>query len=542
MEYSKLLLVLCLIIALTKAIPVPPANPSEVLGENEPLNNDEAGLAPEVAPANEEEQAEIPQVTEVEAPNFEEKQEPEGEPAPEQIQEAEEVPETEQTVAAEPAQEPAQEEPIFVDPEADQEPQDISADTNTVVSENIGNITNDILGSVSFNIKSALEEELGTEANDEATNGLINNVIVDVLSKTSDDIKEAVGKILENDMNSGDNFQGIAADAASKVAEVLGHNVLTSIASNINFNLDFENISKNVLSSTTENVQKFIEKNLEASKAVVDSNITNDSTLTNDSSEDVTVSNATDIATMVTNGVSYLIKSTLCEALGAEAKDSCENVANSVIVSVAGVLNDIVKNSINSASGNGLNIACSAIPAEVFQQLTGVVTEAVSSQIGKDQENGNISNIANSVLTLIINSVEKLLCDGRTDSTEENGSVIIKDITGLATHIINKVNNINDDVVSTLNNEKQESETTSGSIISSVSGIQEGIKSEANGEQPAEEKPAEEQPAEEQPAEEQQPTEEQPAEEQPAEEQQAVDAEVVPQKLAFKRPENMPYY
>jgi len=483
MEYSKLFLVLCLIFALSKAIPLPPTDPNTFLEETG-LSNDQNAVAEGA------DEGAAPAVKEVVAPNYEEEKEAEA-PAAEEQQQIEAAPEAEAPAAEEqqqieaapeaeaPAAEeqqvesaPAQEEQIIIDAEADQEPQDISTDTNGVVSDNIGNITNDVLSNVSFAIKSSLEEELGTEANDEATNGLINNVIVDILEKTSDDIKTTVGEILNNDMNKG-QFEQIANEAATKVADVLGNNVLTSIASNINFNLDFEKIAKNVLSSTTENVQNFIQKSLNTSKAVVDK------TMTNENSDDITISNAADIATMVTNGVSYLLKSTLCESLGDGAENVCENLANSIIVSVAGKLNDIIKSSISAnTSGSGLTVACSAIPGEVFKQLTDVVANAITSQLGNSENSDpeNISKISNNVLTVIINSVNNLLCTGRTDG-EESGSVLIKDITGLATHIINKVNYMNEDVTSSLREEKSPA-PVSGNIASGISDIQEGIKTE----------------------------------------------------------------
>jgi outer membrane biosynthesis protein TonB len=166
------------------------------------------------------------------------------------------------------------------------------------------------------------------------------------------------------------------------------------------------------------------------------------------------------------------------------------------------------------------------------------------------------------------------------NNEDESGSIIIKDINGLATHIINKINNMNDDVVSTLRNEKEENQNVSGDIASGISNIQESLKTEVetNGvpeqqpelpqtdeQQPAEE-PQQEQPVEEQqeqPVEEQeQPVEEQQEQpvdeqqEQPVDEQQEqlVDEqqineegevnEIVPEKLAFKfvRPANMPVY
>ncbi|ORX43428.1 hypothetical protein BCR36DRAFT_586706 [Piromyces finnis] len=430
MEYSKLLLALCLFVALIKAIPIPPSEPSIFLEEN---GVEEVGVEEEFA-----------QVTEIPFDNEQE--------------------ETTEIQAAEPV-----DEPIFIDAEADQEPQDISTDTNNVVAENIGNITNDVLGSVSYSVKTALEEELGTETNDSATNNIVNDVVIDLLTKTSEEIKTAVGSILENDIENTD-FQTIASDAAEKVAEILGHNVVTSIASNLDINIDYENIAKNVLSSTTESVQDFIKKSLDTSKAVVDQ------TMTNESSDDLAISNANDIATMVTNGVSYLIKSTLCESVDNELGEVCENLTNDIIISAAGILNEIISSNIKAAYGNGLTVSCSAIPSEVFEKLTGVIVNSIGTQIGSSDAD-NISKIANSILTVIINSIEDLLCANRADASE-NGSVLLKDITGIATHIINKVNNINDDVVSTLNDEKEQSNVISGSIANGISEIQETLKEE----------------------------------------------------------------
>ncbi|ORX87575.1 hypothetical protein BCR32DRAFT_289230 [Anaeromyces robustus] len=351
-----------------------------------------------------------------------------------------------------PAQPPvihtSQDEPIYVDPEADQVPKDISTDTMGAVSDNIGNITNDIIGNISYNIKTALEKELGTETNDESSNDMINNVVVDLLTATAEDLKVAIGDLLNNDLNTGD-FETIAKETGLKVAQVLGHNVITAIAKNINLNLDFEDIANNVLNDTSENVSSFVKKALLTSEAVVED------TTTNETSTDISVSNANDVSTMVTNGISYLIKSTLCQNLGdANAASVCENIANTVIVSGAGILNKVISGAINSATGGGLSIACSLIPGELFKQLLGTLTNAIAGAINKDDENA--SAIANNVITIIINTVENLLCGGKTAAatgSDNVGSVIIKDIAGLANHIINKVNYMNEDVANSLRKE-----------------------------------------------------------------------------------------
>lgn len=378
-----------------------------------------------------------------------------------------------------PAQPPAipstQDEPIFVDPEADQEPKDISTDTMGAVSDNIGNITNDIIGNISYNIKTALEKELGTETNDESSNDMVNNVVVDLLNTTADQLKAAVGELLNNNLNSGD-FEKIAKETGLRVAEVLGHHVITAIAKNININLDFEDIAKNVINDTSSNVSDFVKKSLDTSEAVVEN------TTSNETSSDISVSNANDVSTMVTNGISYLIKSNLCQNLGdANAAQLCENIANTVIVSSAGILNKVISGAINSATGGGLSIACSIIPGEIFKQLLGTITNAIAGAINKDDENA--ATIANNVITIIINTIENLLCGGKSaDNSGDVGSVIIKDVAGLANHIINSVNTMNENVSKSLIKEMKVENIpdVSDNISNAIANIQSAIVQASN--------------------------------------------------------------
>jgi len=529
MDYSKLLLFLCLFIALVKTVPLPPLDPASLLGDDIeeegdvelpplppntegvdlppiPPNTEEVDLPP-IPPNTEEvdlppippntEEVDLPPIPpNTDLPDENENEEVELPPLPPNTDlpggDEDTLPPAELEIDSPEGadapfdislenpdgpvevENPAQpEEPIYVDPEADQEPQDISTDTNGAVADNIGNITNEIIGIISYAIKSSLENELGTEANDESTNGFINNVVVDLFNKHADEIKSAIGEILNNDINNGD-YESIASEAANKVADILSVDILDAIASNLNFNLDFEKISDNVLNGTTENVKEFIMKSLETSDAVVDD------TLTNETSDDIAISNANDIATMVTNGVSYIIKNNLCESLGEQLGGVCENLANTIIVSIAGILNNIVTSSIDSASGNGLTIACSIIPSDVFKELTGVVTEAITGQFEKNGnvDTENINKIANNILTIIINAIEDLLCADRQEN--DFGSVIIKDIGGLASHIINRVNSINDEVTSTLNDENT-SENAIGGIATGFSDLQNTIKDSIEG-------------------------------------------------------------
>ena len=403
MEYSKLLIVLCLFIAIINALPVPPTDPSSFLEENEVLV---------------------------------------------ETQEEEEITET-----------PAQEEPV------DEEPVFVNTDVNSVVADNIGNITNDILGTVSFAIKTALEKELGSESNEASTNGAVNDVIVDLLNKTSDSIKSTVDNILETDIGNTD-LKSIATDTADKIGEILGQDMVGSIFENINDKLDIKGKldavdAKKILGNTVKSVEDFLNKNLETTKAVVEK-----------TSDDVieSISNANDIASVVTNGVSYLIKSTLCESLENDDKEICNNLSESVIENSATIINEIISSNINLVSGEGLTVACALIPSDVFEKLTSVVVNAITDKIDGEK----VSTITNKILTIIINSIEDLLCANKIDAVKA-GSVLLKDVSSIATHIINKVNNINTGVVSSLN-DKETNSAVATNIANDISGIQESLK------------------------------------------------------------------
>jgi len=158
-----------------------------------------------------------------------------------------------------------------------------------------------------------------------------------------------------------------------------------------------------------------------------------------------------DIASLVTNGISNLIKNNLCATLGNGANDLCESISSTIINSISGILKGVIKASINTATGNTLTIACSIIPSEIFRKLSSVVVNAISSQIGKSGGNSeNVNNIANNVLTVIINSVENLLCDGV--STNGAGDAIINDISSFINKITNKSKYMNTDVANGISN------------------------------------------------------------------------------------------
>jgi len=358
-------------------------------------------------------------------------------------------------------------------PSFEQEPQDISIDANVDVDSKIDDISNDVLSSISYSVKSSIEKDLGSKPNDSSTNGMVNKVVVDLLSKTSDKIKSAISGILKKDIQHID-FQTIANKAAGKVNEVLGNDVLVDIASNIK-NVDYKNVANNVLSNTADSVQDFIKKSLDAGKSIV-----------NQLSDEVSISDTTGISEMVTNGVSFLIKRTLCESLDDNIKENCNNLSKGIIVSSVEILNKIISSNIKAASGNSISVACSVIPSEVFEKLPSVISNAVSTISGSANDN-DVNKITNTILTVIINSIESLLCSEK-HNTNENGIVLLNDIGSLANNIIRKVNGINNDIVLTLNDKKGKENNISSSIASIISDIQNTIKDKVEAEQPVDEK------------------------------------------------------
>jgi len=327
--------------------------------------------------------------------------------------------------------------PVF-EPEV-AEPVDIGTDANSVISNNVDNFVNVILGNISFAIKNVLEEELGVEQNDDNANPIINDVIVNVLSQTGDEITNAVNSVLGNGVD--DETEVAAEETANKVAEVLKDKVAAAIASVEN--VDAESATQKILEKVTEIVKDYIHKNIEVSKIVVEE------TLTNESSEDIAVANINDIATMVTNSVGHIIKSNLCINLDDGLTTICENLANSIVEAISPALNEIVANQISTTEEKALAIGCALIPPEIFAgKLVEIVNEVIANQLQTE----NPAKTGIPVLALVVNLVENILCVDRTSDVNDEGHVVLRDVSTIANHIIEKVNYINEDIAANIDN------------------------------------------------------------------------------------------
>jgi len=185
-----------------------------------------------------------------------------------------------------------------------------------------------------------------------------------------------------------------------------------------------------------------------------------------------------DIASLVTDGVSNLIRTNLCSTLNnAGVNNLCENISAKVTSAISGILNKVIKSSINSATGNTLTIACAILPSEVFQQLEGTIKNVISSQISKIND-ANVSTIANNILTVIVNTVSNLLCN--KGSTNSSGNVIIDNISNLFNSITQKANNINSSVASYMQDGNQYGNSDSQNIANGIANVQKAIKMEYN--------------------------------------------------------------
>lgn len=192
------------------------------------------------------------------------------------------------------------------------------------------------------------------------------------------------------------------------------------------------------------------------------------------------ISEDTDVASIVTDLVSQLIKNNLCSTLSNGANSLCEELSTNIINSISDILTKGINTSINSFTGNSLSIACSIIPNELFKSLTSTVATAISTTIAKNNggDAENASTITNNVITIIVNTVSKLLCSGNSSSTTDdgNGNVIINNISNLINNITQKASYINSNVSSSLINGSELAEGTDKNIADGFSNIQNSIK------------------------------------------------------------------
>lgn len=287
------------------------------------------------------------------------------------------------------------------------------------ISENVQGYVDYILSNISYTIKTVLEQELGSEVNAPATIDAVNGVVVDVLSKTNEDITTVVVSALGEDVDEA----SAAADAANKVAEILNAKVAEAVAANVS-DIDSATVSEKIVADVADVVKDYIQKNFDTSKVVADTD---------------------DVPSMVLNGANYLIRTNLCKT--ADDAATCEALANTVMDAITDPLKEIVNENIVTEN-NAMTVGCSAIPSAMFEKLGNVVTDAITAQI----EAENAPKTTYPVLALVANVVEHILCVDRPDAVNQEGKIIINDITDIATHIVNKVNQINNEVSFALDN------------------------------------------------------------------------------------------
>lgn len=306
-------------------------------------------------------------------------------------------------------------EPVEIEPVVPAVVPAVGAQPEVEISENVQGFVNYILSNISYTIKTLLEKELGSEINDPATSGIINNVIVDVLSKTNEDITTAIVSVLGDDTK-----ETAAAEAASKVAEILSTVVTEALTANVK-EVDAATVSQSIVAAITEVVEKYIQSNFETSKIIVPSE---------------------DVAAMVINGADYLVRENLCKTVGVENAAVCATLTNTIMDVINEPLKEIINNNISNVENDAMTVGCSAIPAEMFKTLGSKVTEAITEKLDAEKA----PKATYPVLALVANVVENILCVDRADVANDQGKVIINNVKDIGTSIINKVNQINNEV------------------------------------------------------------------------------------------------
>jgi len=229
----------------------------------------------------------------------------------------------------------------------------------------------------------------------------------------------------------------IAKEGAKNVSDVINKEIIPNLDGLFKEG-NFEKFAKQAIDNVNKNVQEFIQKSLETSRAVIDQ------TLSNGFNELVSdAASKKDIPSMVTDGISFLIKNNLCNSLGDDFDDVCETVANSIIVSTSGIINDIIRSSINAMSGNTISVACAVIPSEIFKNLSSAVITTVGTQINNLTHNNDeiAIKIANNVMNIVINTVDHLLC-GNKSKLDKSGNAVFKNVDELTENITKKVEKI----------------------------------------------------------------------------------------------------
>ncbi|ORX76913.1 hypothetical protein BCR32DRAFT_283678 [Anaeromyces robustus] len=302
-------------------------------------------------------------------------------------------------------------------------------------SQDINDMSYEILDNVSDSLQNAFSEELNSDPSIN-TNEIINKTINDIVNKNSEKITKVIRKFFKDNIKFG-NLEKLANEATSKIATVLDEKIIPSITSKIKIDENFENFTKNILDNAGKNIHNFIQNTLVKTKEFTDH---------------LNIDSTSDISTILTNGIGYLIKKTLCKSLGNEISGICENISTTIIVNISEILNGIIRTSINTISGNSIYIACNSIHTNILNDLSHIIVNTITQQINitTHHDTEQAQKIANNIIDIINNTVENLLC-GKAKYTDIN--IINKDPKDIATDLIDKFNDIGQEVIINLMND-----------------------------------------------------------------------------------------
>ncbi|ORX85867.1 hypothetical protein BCR32DRAFT_275953 [Anaeromyces robustus] len=332
-----------------------------------------------------------------------------------------------------------------------------------LTQKEINDMAFEIIDNVSDSLQDAFKEELKPEN----ANEVVNKTINDIVNKNSDNLLKIIQDFIQKNIKNG-NIEKMANDAAAQIAIVLDEKIIPSITDKIKIDENFEKFTKDVLDNAGKNIHNFIENAFAKTKEFTDN---------------LNINSSSDISSIITNGIGYLIKKTLCKSLGHELSGVCENISTTIIVNITEILNGIVRTSINAASGNSISVACNVIPTKILGDLSHIIVNTITKQISDTTHNDTeqAQKITNNIISIITNTIENLLC-GKVKNTDMN--VINRDPNDIAVDLIDRFNNISKEVITNLNNgtgNKNGSENTlADKITKDIHDIQKTMKNDIN--------------------------------------------------------------
>ncbi|OUM64948.1 hypothetical protein PIROE2DRAFT_60356, partial [Piromyces sp. E2] len=369
----------------------------------------------------------------------------------------------------------------------DQEAQEFNLGKLTGLIDSVG-LANNVLSNVSSTLKSSIKNQLSGKVSN-LSNSKVNSVVVDLLGKSSGSIISSVGDALTN----GGDIETIATDVAEKIVDILEEYIIDAIVSHLDINSVNKKIVKAILTEVFDSVENLIKKALKKNNKVKYSlspeyeeiydqeyekeydqeaqefNVNKLTSLFSGSNifdgikdviNNTSIDDADDLADLVTNAVSYVLKKNLCESLSGDDKKLCNKLSKSIIANTTTIINEIVTTNIEIASGGTVTVACKVLTNSLFDKLSGVVIDVVSDQIGKlAKDSDKVKKISNKVINIIINTVEDLLC---TSKTEAIAAALKTELGSKVSDLTN--GSVNKIVIDLLGK-------SSGSIISSVSDV-----------------------------------------------------------------------